>query len=430
MQAKLLMKLRPSSEILFVLVSILIQVPLAVFLGHYYDDRVFMATGYLVNSGFNPYLQYNFANVFPPAIISGYIPSIGYPPLWPILLGLIYKLSFAVTQNIFLYNFAIKIPIIAANIALAYLVRHILVDFQVSKKRVQTAFLLIVFNPFILLSTTAWGAFDTLIATLCLASIYLLSKGKIAACAFLLGFATALKPISLPLAPLPLFFSSAALTRKRKLQYCSIFTLTLAACYFGPFIIEGWKIPLAQNQLTAQVQMAGGMTLFNVAEIFQSLPALPQTLSFLSYIWIPALAIVYYALYRVPPRDLKGLIEKAIPVLLIFFVSRTWVSEPNINLLLPLMLIVGSYGGLRLREFHFAWIIPLVFMFPNYAFPQLFFLVNPSIMASLQTFDAQFGLARVIAQFLVVVVWTIFAFKIIAEMLPQRKEKTHSPLLN
>ena len=56
-------------DILFVLLSLFVQVPLAVFLGHFYDDRIFMATGYLVSSGVNPYLSYNFMNIFQPYIL-------------------------------------------------------------------------------------------------------------------------------------------------------------------------------------------------------------------------------------------------------------------------------------------------------------------------------------------------------------------------
>ena len=43
-------------EFLTVVPSILVQVPLAVFLGNYYDQRSFLDAGYLVSAGLNPYL--------------------------------------------------------------------------------------------------------------------------------------------------------------------------------------------------------------------------------------------------------------------------------------------------------------------------------------------------------------------------------------
>ena len=409
-----------NGDILFVLLSLFVQVPLAVFLGHFYDDRIFMATGYLVSSGVNPYLPYNFVNVFPPAIISGNIPTIGYPALWPAWLGLAYKISYGVTNNVFLYNSVTKIPLIAADVALAFLVRHVLRDMRISEKNAQLAFLFILFNPFILLTTVAWGEFDTLVIVLCLASFHLLTESRITECALCFGFAVALKPIVLPLAPLPLFYAAPNATTKKKLLYISVFLSTLSVCYFGPFLIAGWRIPLAPSQLQDQVQMAGGMTLFSVVEFFQSQSTLPTTIAFLGYLWIPALIIAYYAVYRACPGNFSGLIKNAVLVLLFFFLSRTWVSEPNLNLFVPLMLLAASFNAVKFRDFHLSWILPLVFMFPNYAFPQLFFLINPSVMTSLQLFNMQYGTLRVVAQLLVVVVWQVFALKIVAQMLQHR----------
>ena len=69
-------------------------------------------------------------------------------------------------------------------------------------------------------------------------------------------------------------------------------------------------------------------------------------------------------------------------------------------------------------------------MLPNYTFPQLFFLVNPSIMTSLQLFNAQYGTVRVVAQLLVVVVWQVLAIKIASQMLRNRKSPVDNPKLD
>jgi hypothetical protein len=410
---------RLNRDLLFVLLSLLVQVPLAVFLGHFYDDRVFMATGYLVSSGLNPYAPFNFAGVFPTEIISEIIPRIGYPPPYPLMLGLIYRVTYAMNQDVFLYNFAIKIPAIIANIGLAFLVRYILADNRVSNKTAQTAFLLVLFNPFILLTTTAWGQFDTLVAAISIAALCLASKGKVAQGGLLMGFAVALKPIALPLAALPLLYSSATVARKNKFLYAALFSVTFAACFFGPFLVAGWNIPLFPGEWNAQFQMAGGMTFFNVLGLFQSQVTLPAEWSFLGYLWIPALLACYYVVYLRRPSSLASMFNMAVLSVLVFFLSRTWVSEPNINMLLPLLLVAASLKAAKFRVFHIAWIIPLIFMFPNYAFPQLFFLVDPSIMTSLTLLNAQIGTIRVLAQFLVAVVWMVFALKLTAQMLRQ-----------
>src|SRR5208283_243669 len=142
--------------------------------GHAYDETSFIDAGYLVSAGLNPY-QTHLITIFSPLIV-GVNPIIGDPPLWPLLLGAIYKLSYNIVPNIFLYNFAIKIPVIAANIVLAYVSRNILREQGASEKTIKFAWLFLLFNPFTLLTTTAWGQFDNVIALFCVVSLYFLSK--------------------------------------------------------------------------------------------------------------------------------------------------------------------------------------------------------------------------------------------------------------
>ena len=176
--------LKPHRDTIAVVLSILVQIPLAVFLGHYYDERLFIDTGYLVSSGLNPYIPHTITVFSNPHLI-GVNPIIGYPPLYPLLLGAIYRLTYNIVPNIFLYNFAIKIPVIASNIALAYLTKAVMQNLGIPQKRIQFAWLFLLFNPFTLLTTAAWGEFDTLIALLSLTSLYLLSKGKVVKARFL-----------------------------------------------------------------------------------------------------------------------------------------------------------------------------------------------------------------------------------------------------
>src|SRR3990170_1435811 len=160
--------------------------PLAYFLGHYYDQRVFMATGYLVGSGIEPYQPIELVNVFAHPLLYGIVPRIGYPPPLPLLLGFIYRVSYASVPNVFVYNFALKIPVIAANVCLAYLVKNILLNLRVASRKAYNAWLFILFNPFVLLTTSAWGQIDTIAASFSIASLSFLSKGRSKACAVLL----------------------------------------------------------------------------------------------------------------------------------------------------------------------------------------------------------------------------------------------------
>jgi len=102
------------------LLSIVLQLALALLFGHSYDTRVFMGAGYLVGTGQNPYVGQDLSAAFH-HIGLGALTTVGYPP-WPLALGLLYRVAHAITPNLLVYNLAINLPVIAANGGLAYLV--------------------------------------------------------------------------------------------------------------------------------------------------------------------------------------------------------------------------------------------------------------------------------------------------------------------
>jgi len=390
--------------------------PLAFFLGHYYDQRVSLATGYIVGSGGDPYKPIELVGVFPNPLLNGFVPSIGYPPPWSLALGFAYVFSYGIIPNIFLYNFATKILLIAANVALAYLVRNILTNLKVEQKKAEWAWLFLLFNPFIILTTSAWGQIDGVAAVLCLASLFQLSKGFSKTSGFLLGASIAVKPVVAPLAPMPLLFSER-LFSKKNLWYSLAFSATLFALVLAPFFLLGWTIPNSPTTVPSRFDAAGGMSIFNVAELIQNSTLIPSSLWFLGYLWVPALIFGYYLLYRNPPRNAVDLVCKSVSILLIVFLTRSWLSEPNINLILPLAAIAAALNRIDKRSLQLIWIIPLIFMVANDALPQLFFLVYPSVLDSLAYFDAQFGGIRLVVRFLIAVVWSVVAWNLAYKMM-------------
>lgn len=414
-----LLWLKLHRDLVALVLSVLVQIPLAVFLGHYFDERAFMDTGYLVASGFNPYASH-VITVFPNPDLIGVNPIIGYAPLWPLVLGGIYRLTYNLIPNIFLYNFAIKIPIIASNIALAYATKNIMQRLNMPPKRIQFAWLFLLFNPFTLLTTTAWGEVDTIIALLSVVSLYLLSKGMIVKSSILLSLSFVLKPISLPLIGLPLLFSTQK-NRRKNAFYILILIAFVVGLWLLPFNLFGWMEPSSPSNLTSYFRMAGGITLFNIVELFQKAATLPAGLWFLGYLWVPALFAGFYFVYRNPPKTMEKLAESAVLFLFIFFLTRSWTSEPNINMVFPFLLILYGAGKIDKKAVHLAWIIPFVFLFLNYAFPQLFFLIYPQIIPALGTLDLQIGTARLIARFVVTLVWYIFGVTLLYRVFSKNK---------
>ncbi len=418
MRTSILLALKLHRELIAVVLSVLVQVPLAVFLGHYYDERSFLDTGYLVSAGLNPYIPH-VISIFSNPYLIGVNPIIGYPPVWPLLLGAIYRLSYNLMPNIFLYNFAIKLPVIVANIALAYVTKTIMENLNMPPKRVYFAWLFLLFNPFTLLTTTAWGEFDTLIALLCMASLYLLTRGGIVKSSILLSLSIVLKPIALPLIGLPLFFSTPKNPRKNLLYLVILFGMIIGL-WFLPFNLMGWMVPSSPGQVTAYFKMADSMTLFNIVEIIQNTTVLPTGLEFLGYLWIPALLIGYYFVYRNPPKTMPDLSEKAVMLLLIFFLTRTWLSEPNLNLIISLALLTVIAKEMSFHNFAFLWLIPLVFMFLNTSTQQLFFLVSPSVITNLAQLDQSIRFWRLLGKFIVAVVWQFFAWRLVIKILTRK----------
>ena len=250
------------------------------------------------------------------------------------------------------------------------------------EKKIRAAWLFLLFNPFILLTTTAWGEFDTLIAFLCIASLYFLSKCMVGKSSLLLSLSLVLKPIAVPLIGLP-FLCYPTQRLKKIAIYLLVAILVLLTLWFVPFYLLGWMVPSSNFQLTAYFRMAGGMTLFNIVEILTNTTTLSGNWSLLGYLWIPALLIGYYFVYRNPPKTFTELTKAAVALLLIFFLTRTWISEPNVDLIISFALIALSVKEWNFRNFTFLWVFPLIFLFLNTSFPQLFFLVSPSIIQTL-----------------------------------------------
>jgi hypothetical protein len=115
----------PLTKWLFV--GLAVRLLLAPFLGHYYDSSTFMVVGAAVAHGGSPYGAYTVSDYFPNVnyLLYGHLQGLGYPPFWGLLLGGLYSVSYALTQNLYVYNLALKLPIIAGDLAFAILLRMV-----------------------------------------------------------------------------------------------------------------------------------------------------------------------------------------------------------------------------------------------------------------------------------------------------------------
>ena len=397
-------RLFPKEDRGYLLASILLQLILGLFFGHAYDMRIFMATGYLVATGQDPYILPNLTLVFNNPAFQG-LSSIGYPPPFPLLLGLIYQLTYATTHNFLIYNLAIKIPIIIANIGLAYLVRDVLKGQSASPAVARKAWIFMLFTPFLLYFTTAWGQFDSLVALLTLAALVLLSKQHVIISTILLALAISLKPTPVPVVLVAMVYLWEAPWR-RLVRFLITFALSMFTFCVLPFFVFGWDASPILHGWNAQFTVSGGMSLTTLYELSAGSYLLPGNWWLLGLVWLPAIFIG--ALFM--PRGNHGLVDllkNSLALILIFFLTRTWLSEQNIALILPMVLILSYLGELPKLALSAVWILPLIFTIFNTSPPQLLFPITPELMASLLQWMDTYRSARLVARMLVVIPWQV-----------------------
>jgi hypothetical protein len=131
---------------------------------------------------------------------------------------------------------------------------------------------------------------------------------------------------------------------------------------------------------------------------------LPEQWWFLGWLWVPALGIALFTL-RKGVFDFKDLLLKSLGLTLVFFLSRSWLSETNLNLILPVAVILASTGDLEPRMLTALWVIPLIFSFFNTDLAQLLFPSMPNLMDRLLQFAAENNGIRYILRTIVVAVW-------------------------
>ncbi len=401
----------PSRDLALLLASIGVQLVLGLFFGHAYDIKIFMATGYLVATGQSPYNLPDLRTVFHnPAFIG--LTSIGYPPPWPLVLGLLYLLTYATTHNFLLYNLAIKIPVIIANIMLAYLVRDILLKQGANAKSSRKAWLFLLFNPFLLYFTTAWGQFDSLVALLTLAALVLLHEQRLITSAILLALAIALKPTPMPVVLAAVVFLWEAPWR-RLARYLIAFSISMLAFCVLPFFIFGWDATPILHGWNTQFTVSGGMALTTLYELIAGTYVLPGEWWLLGVLWLPAILIGAYFLRR-GNLGFIILLKNSLALILIFFLTRTWLSEQNLALILPIVLILVWLKQLPRLMFYAVWILPLIFTIFNTSPAQLLFPVLPDLMAKLLQWSEIFRTPRLWARMLVVIPWQIAGWWMVA----------------
>ena len=393
------------------LLSIALQCILALFFGHLYDMRVYMATGYWVVTGHNPYIAQDLSAVFHNPLFQDFS-TIGYPPPWALILGLIYKCVYAVFPNFLFYNFAIKIPIIAANIGLAYLTEHAIgkLGFEASVAKKARFFLLL--NPLVLICSSAWGQIDSIVALISLSAMILLNAQKLKSSAILLALAISMKPIALPLAFAALVFLLSKNYGKLLWFFMAFITGLFVFCVI-PFILFKWDPTVIFKNWNAHFIVSGCMSFMTISEIWNKSFQITGPWRVLGMLWAPVLLgfTAYCSTFKM--TGFRELLKLCTAMILVFLLTRSWVSEPNVLLLLPFIIILTSIGELDRMSLTLLWALPLGFSFFNGSLVALLFPCMPETMVMLIRQIDTYRLARLLARTMVILPWFLAGWWIV-----------------
>ena len=423
----------------YFVIALLLRLLIAPFVSHPFDERVFMAVGASVTKGMTPYGQYVLQDIFastPHPHLYGTIPGIGYPPPWGLICGDMHLLSsFLAPNNLYAYVFALKLPVIAAEMALAVLVYKIL-KHEIDEKVASKAFLLFLFSPFLIAVGTVWGMFDTLALFFTLVSAYILHNNWKASSLFL-SVASALKLFPLLLAPLfaILIYKSGKKAGRAVSFLTATFALT-ALFTFVPMIVYNWPLTNMYNALGYHLGTVnnsydsqstfpyGAASPFNVFTLFSNYvngAIQPPWISV--YLWIPACVVVYALLWRnhTAKQTSSGFlftVQWSLLMMLTFFTTRIWVSEQNLIFLFAFFALTVFFTKADLSKVHILWIMLLSFVVVHVPAISFLWMPYPWILNSASSFaSGPLGWTRLLMMTMLTVSWLVLSWHFVARKL-------------
>lgn len=399
------------------LAAVALQLVLAALFAHSYDGRVFLAAGYLVGHGDSPYVARDLSGIFH-HVSFDMLTAIGYPPPWPLALGAIYRATYGLLPDLHLYAFAVKMPVIAAGVGLAYLTAAVLQNLGAPPAAARRAWAALLLNPFVIYVGAVWGQIDALVAVLAVGALALVACGRLTGSAVLLALAVCVKPTAAPLALAAVLFLLAVSVR-RAAAYAGVFLAGVAVFYVLPFLVMGWDAsPL--KSVNAQLAMRGTMSLATVARLVRDpLPA-PGHWWLLGLLWIPALALA--AAFARRSSRVETLFVTALALVLVMYLTRTWLAEPNVVLLLPLVLVPAMLGLVDRRFFTALWVVALLFTVVNLSPLHTLWLTWPGAMARALSALAPHARLMLVAQAALVVAWQVTGWWLVVAALRRRRD--------
>jgi len=344
------------------MLGLLIRLVPAAFTAHPMDMEAWRTIGAAIYNGQNPYA----------------LPAFGlvYPPLWGFVCGIAYAVYMQV-QNFFVFNFVVKLPIIAADLAIAKNIQSIVLAKTKNEKTSRGAMMLYLFNPLTILLSSIWGMFDAIPVFLVLLSMTFLARRQYVKSGLMLGIGIAFKGVY-PALLLPLFLYAITKMEGKKRVTLGF----LASSMLVPAVI---LMPFLMADATSFINMTiahyADRPLANLTFWLAIRPAFGQNeglVSLVSFVILIAVFPVLYA-YVLRKAGSKTIAEVMTLVLMAFFLTSPTVNEQYIVWLIPPMILYATMEERKMRTVLYAIsIITTIYAIANTG-AAFFVPINPQL---------------------------------------------------
>jgi hypothetical protein len=229
-------------------------------------------------------------------------------------------------------------------------------------------------------------------------------RGRWASSAALLALAVCTKPTPLPVLLVVLVWLGSR-APKQALRYGAVVAAWAAVFVVVPILALGWPTVQIRQRPNAQFLMTGGLSYTTVARLFRDPLTLPGHWWLIGMLWVVALAAALLLWRRGDRFD--DLVRGCAALTLVFLLTRAWLAEPNVVLVLPLVLILASLGEVDRRLLTALWLIPLAFAVADASPLQLLWLTFPDAWRASVTAVAAHDTVLLPLRAALVVAWQI-----------------------
>jgi hypothetical protein len=356
---------------------------LSILTGMQYDLDIWFNTGKWMQQGINIYMPQN---------------HVGYLPLWPFWCDVAYHVYLFFGNNIEVWRFTIKLPLILAHLALAFAVGTFAAS-RFDRKTARRTFLFVLTWSFFIFIGAMWGQINTISGLLTFLAFYVVTLGRNKTGALLLGLATTLKIY--PLIVLPAFF--AYILKKnngKEAGKFTLFTIAVPVLFTGTvFTVFQWDITYLFRTIfywtpiyeatPVQIQ-GGGMNIWSFASLLNLDISQVWILRFL---WIPIVAVAALYWLKKPKMDNATFCLSIISMYLLFMITYAWVPEQMFLDPLPfIFLLIIAYHPRRLFLYLLGIVQTLVYAFSlfnwgPFVFAPFLQILYPKVLTAIEPFN-------------------------------------------